>query len=174
MPVTRNRRGVSLVEVMIALVILLFVFMGLLQASLLSIDANASNVLRDEAVRLANDTISAVRISPLRPTIDLNRDGTADVAQAAPVAPAFRTTPSFTISSTGSAAEQLNGKRLGINTRKTVRNILNANFIADVYINQLDADNLAVTVIILWDYKDRTLAGGNPNWHRAVVLLRRT
>jgi prepilin-type N-terminal cleavage/methylation domain-containing protein len=48
-----NNRGVTLVEVMISLVILLIVFMGLIQASLLSIDQNLRNLSRDEAGRVA-------------------------------------------------------------------------------------------------------------------------
>ena len=71
----RNKKGVTLVEVMIALVILLVVFMGLIQASLLSIENNATTALRDEAVRLASDTVTALRTSPFD---DLNRDGMTD------------------------------------------------------------------------------------------------
>jgi prepilin-type N-terminal cleavage/methylation domain-containing protein len=42
-----NSRGVSLVEVMIALTVLLVVFLGLMQAALLSIEQNMKNLLRD-------------------------------------------------------------------------------------------------------------------------------
>ena len=69
--VLRNKKGVTLVEVMIALVILLVVFMGLIQASLLSIENTATTALRDEAVRLASDTVTALRTGPFD---DLNRD----------------------------------------------------------------------------------------------------
>ncbi len=51
----QGSRGVSLVEVMISLVILLIVSMGLIQASLLSVDVNIRNELRDEAVRIASE-----------------------------------------------------------------------------------------------------------------------
>ena len=57
----QGNRGVTLVEVMISLVILLIVFMGLIQASLLSIQSNMRNVLRDEAVRITSDRMSALR-----------------------------------------------------------------------------------------------------------------
>ncbi len=56
-----NNKGVTLVEVMISLVILLIVFMGLIQASILSIDHNMRNKVRDEAVRIAADTVSQLR-----------------------------------------------------------------------------------------------------------------
>ena len=56
-----NNSGVTLVEVMIALVVLLIVMMGLLQASLLSIEHNLRNELRDEATRIASDRITVLR-----------------------------------------------------------------------------------------------------------------
>jgi len=56
-----NNSGVTLVEVMIALVVLLIVMMGLLQASLLSIEHNLRNELRDEATRIASDRITGLR-----------------------------------------------------------------------------------------------------------------
>ena len=54
----RGPKGVTLVEVMIALVILLLVFMGLLQAALLSVDHNLRNIMRDEAVRIADQRMN--------------------------------------------------------------------------------------------------------------------
>jgi len=56
-----NKKGVTLVEVMISLVILLFVFMGLIQASLLSINSNLRNEIRDEAVRAAAGQMTIAR-----------------------------------------------------------------------------------------------------------------
>lgn len=56
-----NQEGVTLVEVMIALVILLIVFMGLIQASILSINYNLHNEIRDEATRIASEYMSAAR-----------------------------------------------------------------------------------------------------------------
>lgn len=56
-----NSQGVTLVEVMISLVILLIVFMGLIQASLLSINHNLRNEVRDEAVRVAASSMSRLR-----------------------------------------------------------------------------------------------------------------
>ncbi len=61
MPVIRSSRGVTLVEVMIALVILLIVFMGLMQASLLSINSNMRNSIRDEATRIASEELTNAR-----------------------------------------------------------------------------------------------------------------
>jgi prepilin-type N-terminal cleavage/methylation domain-containing protein len=73
--VLRDNKGVTLVEVLIAVVITLIVFMGLIQASILSIGVNMRNDLRDEAVRLSSDIMSQLRAAPFD---DINRDGTAD------------------------------------------------------------------------------------------------
>ena len=59
-----NKRGFSLVEVMIALVILLLVSLALLQTALVSIDANMNNVLRDEAVSIAEQRMDEARSLP--------------------------------------------------------------------------------------------------------------
>lgn len=56
-----NNRGVTLVEVMISMVILLIVFMGLIQASLLTINHNMRNEVRDEAVRVGAASIALLR-----------------------------------------------------------------------------------------------------------------
>jgi prepilin-type N-terminal cleavage/methylation domain-containing protein len=58
----KNNKGVTLVEVMISLVILLIVFLGLIQASLLTIQGNMKNVLRDEAVRITSDRMARLRV----------------------------------------------------------------------------------------------------------------
>lgn len=48
-----NKEGMTLVEVLIAMVVLLLVSLALMQTALVSIDANMRNVLRDEAVSVA-------------------------------------------------------------------------------------------------------------------------
>lgn len=84
-----SSRGVSLVEVMIALVVLLVVFMGLIQASLLSIEYNVRNEIRDEAVRVASEAMAQSRreFSTLTDT----------ATDCAPLAPVDRTIRNQTI-----------------------------------------------------------------------------
>ena len=53
-----NEKGLSLVEVMIALVVLLFVSLALMQTALVSIESNMKNTLRDEAVGIAEGRMS--------------------------------------------------------------------------------------------------------------------
>ena len=56
-----NKKGVTLVEVMIALVVLLLVFMGLLQAAILSIQSNTTNLMRDEMTRRTEEIASEAK-----------------------------------------------------------------------------------------------------------------
>lgn len=77
-----NNKGVTLVEVMISLVILLFVFMGLIQASLVSINSNLRNEIRDAAVGIAAENMARARAT----SIDLL------TVQFCPPAPANTTT----------------------------------------------------------------------------------
>lgn len=57
----QNKKGLTLVEVMMALLILLFVSLALMQTALLSIDANVRNLLRDEAVNIAEARLREFR-----------------------------------------------------------------------------------------------------------------
>jgi prepilin-type N-terminal cleavage/methylation domain-containing protein len=56
-----NKKGVTLVEVMIALVVLLIVFMGLLQAAVLTIESNTTNLMRDEMTRVTTGIASEAK-----------------------------------------------------------------------------------------------------------------
>jgi prepilin-type N-terminal cleavage/methylation domain-containing protein len=56
-----NDRGLTLIELMVAMVVLLFVSLALMQTALLSIDANMRNVIRDEAVRVADAKMDELR-----------------------------------------------------------------------------------------------------------------
>jgi len=59
-----NKTGLTLVEVLIALVISLLVFLALMQTALIGIDSNMSNVLRGEAVGIAEDRMNVARNQP--------------------------------------------------------------------------------------------------------------
>lgn len=53
-----NKKGLTLVEVLIAMVVLLLVSLAMLQTALLGIDSNMRNVLRDEAVSIAEQRMN--------------------------------------------------------------------------------------------------------------------
>lgn len=56
--------GLTLIEMMIALVVLLLVSLAMMQTALVSIDANMTNALRDEAVGIAEMSMSEARNTP--------------------------------------------------------------------------------------------------------------
>ncbi len=63
-PVLYNKRGMTLIEVMIALMILMVVSMALLQTALLGMKENLRNAIRDEAVNVAEQRMNELRSTP--------------------------------------------------------------------------------------------------------------
>lgn len=70
-----DKKGLTLVEVMIALVVLLLVSLALMQTALVSIDANTKNALRDEAVRISEERMNEARSLPFD---DFDQNGAPD------------------------------------------------------------------------------------------------
>ena len=115
--------GVSLVEVMIALTILLIVFLGLIQASLVSIQSNMKNLLRDEAVTITSEQISRLRGANYD---DMNADGTIDAA--------ILNLPALTVT-------------------RNYRNAAAVNFAIARNIQSLDNNNKQITVTTTWQWQ---------------------
>jgi len=69
-----NSKGLTLVEVLIALIIFLFISLALMQTALMSINANMVSALRDEAVRVAEERMNEARSFPF-PQNDLSHIG---------------------------------------------------------------------------------------------------
>ncbi len=67
--VFQNRDGFTLVEMMIALVIALVIFLALMQTALVGIDSNLRNVLRDEAVSIADMRMNETRNMPFNSVV---------------------------------------------------------------------------------------------------------
>lgn len=59
--VLKNEKGLTLVEVLIALVLMLLVSLALMQTALLSIESNMTNALRDEAVNVAEEQMNEAK-----------------------------------------------------------------------------------------------------------------
>jgi hypothetical protein len=116
------------VEVMIALVILLMVFMGLIQASIVSINVNMRNNLRDEAVRLSSDLMVRLRAASFD---DLDGDGAADPANPG----------------------QLNFNR---NSTQTIRSAA-VPYAMAVNVQWLDADHKQLTITTTWSWQGENL-----------------
>jgi len=131
-----NKKGLSLVEVMIALVIVLLVFLALMQTALVSIESNTVNILRDEAVSIAEMRMNEARNIPF--------DSLVSDAASVPVTRNIRNiTGGFTF-----------------NTLMTVA--------------PLGGDNRQINITVTWNWKDKTVANGNPYTHSITTIRRRT
>ncbi len=135
-----NQKGVSLVELMIAVVILLFVSLALMQTALMSIEANMKNVLRDEAVSVADGRMSEARNLTFTALADtLQPDALADSTLTAAACPAsFWTT--F-------------GPRGGVLLRKSLRNWSTVSFCTNRDVINLGSQNKQVTINVGWSYR---------------------
>lgn len=101
--VLKDKKGMTLVEVVIALLVLLIVFLALMQTALVGIDANMLNVLRDEAVNIAEEQMSEARNTPF----DSLAAGTADVTRNLRNIPSFTYTASRTVTSLSTDTSQV-------------------------------------------------------------------
>jgi len=129
-----NNRGVTLVEVMISLVILLIVFAGLIQASLLAISTNLRNEVRDEAVRIASEYMTQTRALPFMHD-DL----------AAPNPPAG----GCTAAAWNNYATTVTSNPLPTNTTRNFRN-LSVTYNVDRCVSDLDTENKQVGIRVNW------------------------
>jgi Tfp pilus assembly protein PilV len=77
-----NEKGTSLIEILISIFLTAVVFTGLLQSSLLAVNANVENLLRDEAVAIAEQRMSEAR--------DMSFNTLASDAVAVPILRNFR------------------------------------------------------------------------------------
>lgn len=143
--VLRNRKGVGLVEVMVALVVLLLVFLALMQTALLSIDANMKNVLRDEAVSIAEQRLNEARTLPA-----------ASLVSDAGALPAGADCPGTFV--------------VGTRVQRTLRNIINKDFCTNRTVTTLGAagDVRQVNIQVIWNWK------GEAFNHSLITLVRRT
>src|SRR5271169_4445980 len=62
----RNKKGFTLVEVMVAMCVLLIGMLALLNTAAVVIDHNLLNVLRDEATGVAGETMTTLKNTPFK------------------------------------------------------------------------------------------------------------
>ena len=129
-------KGMTLVEVLIALVVLLLVSLAMLHTALFSIENNMINVLRDEAVSVAEMRMNEARNIPF------------DTLVAAA------------------------GADVQVVTRP-VRNIPAFAFTATRTVRVRDGNNLQIEILVEWEWKEKTVANGDPYRHNISTLLRR-
>ena len=79
-----NRKGVTLIELMVSLVILLIVSLALIKTQSLGLSTNVKNQLRDEAVNIAEMRMNQLRSLPFTDTlIHADLTATAGVTEVA-------------------------------------------------------------------------------------------
>ena len=143
--------GLSLVEVIIALVVLLFTFMGLLLSALLSIDQNVTNLLREEAVSIA--TMRMEEAMNMRFDDVTNDTGSGDKV----VLPFCGNPP---VNDAGPYP---------VKVERSIRNMGNYQFGTRRTLAAIaDPDTRMITVLVRWQYK------GECNTHSITSLRRRS
>ncbi len=134
-----NERGLTLIEVLIAALITLVLFLALMQSALLSIDMNTGNSLRDEAVGIAE-----MRMGELR-NMSFTDPALADT-YGTPIDDGY--------------------------VQRDFRNF-NIPFTRTRAITNLGPDNKQIDITVTWEWKERTVANGNPFTHSISTIVRR-
>ncbi len=125
-----DEKGLSLVEVMIAMVVLLFTSLALMQTALVSISANMQNVLRDEAVSVAEMRMNNAR------NVSLATLGTGDTANF----------PAGTVCPQGFPTK-------GLVVTRSVKNVTDFSFCTNTSVTSLDLNTARVIVEVGWIWK---------------------
>jgi type II secretory pathway pseudopilin PulG len=158
--VVNSSAGLSLVEVIISLVVLLFTFMGLLLSALLSIDQNVTNLLREEAV-----SIAAMRMEQaMNMSFGDVKDDAAGDPDYNPVPLPFCGNPPVNDAGPYPVKVERNIRNMGnfqFGTRRTTIDPLPAPHITD-------PDTIKITVLVRWQYK------GECSTHSITSLRRRS
>jgi len=157
MNAVQNKKGLTLVEVLIAMTVLLFVSLALMQTALVSIDSNMINILRDEAINIAEMRMEEARNSPS--LISDSPDGNTCTFPAC------------------KDATPLGKGPYPVVVTREIRNITHENpcaggkkgfiFGTQRTVTPLSGDNLQVTVLVRWQYKDECYT------HTISSILRR-
>jgi prepilin-type N-terminal cleavage/methylation domain-containing protein len=155
-----NKRGMSLVEVMIALLVMLLVFFALMQTALVGIDSNMLNSLRSEAVNVAEMRMNDARNEPFTGIVSDASSPLSDYDS--------------------SCSSGCNDCPAGFSTGKcrcrSVKSIPEFKFCSNLQCGELggdnncatnDADNRQITVTVGWKWK------GNDYRHTITTIRKR-
>lgn len=144
-----NEKGLTLVEVIIAVVIMLLVSLALMQTALLSIESNFRNVIRDEAVNIAEMRMNETRNIPFESLASDPMPGDDLVltdCQNPPV-------------------NDLSSYPVRIN--RGLRNIAAFDFGTRRSVIPMGSDNRQITVLVRWVYKNECYT------HSVSTIVRR-
>lgn len=129
-----NKKGLTLIEVMVALVILLIVFLAMMQTIAVAININVKNALRDEAVKIADERVNALKNLSFENNANLNATGGSFINDVDP--------------NTGT----------NIITR-SFRNF-DMPFTSTKRITDINADNKRIELTVTWTWRNETLSHG--------------
>lgn len=141
-----GKKGFTLIEVLVALVVLLLISLAMMQTALLGIDANMINILRDEAVKIADMRMAEARNLPFTETVDSLVTDTSLLSGA--------TCPAG-FSATGVLVE------------REFRNISGFDFCTNRTVNVLDVENKQVNITVGWVWK------GESYTHAISTIIKR-
>jgi prepilin-type N-terminal cleavage/methylation domain-containing protein len=149
-----NCKGMSLVEVMIALLVLLFVSLALMQTALVSIESNMKNVLRDTAVSIAEARIAEARGMAGSPT-GFDTFASDSISDA-----------SLTATKCGSDFMTLSAGK-GVYVKRNLKNIQDFGFCTHQEVTSPAVEDKQVTVTVAWLWKGESYS------HTSSTVLRR-
>jgi type II secretory pathway pseudopilin PulG len=129
-----NKKGATLVEVMIALLIFLLATVALMQASIISLDNNVKNELRDEAIRIAEARMEEARNIPFDALLSDTTPG-ANLELPACKKPPVNDPNNYPVKIT----RRIRNMDINFGSRRTVSNT--------------GSDTKQITVLVRWEYR---------------------
>jgi len=143
-----NKKGLTLVEVLIAMVVLLLVSLAMLQTALVSIDSNMRNVLRDEAVNIAEMRMNEARniLFDSFPSSGTNIEPTGPNLYTSYGGPA-------TLAACGNPP--ISDSTYPVQINRSVRSIVAFPFGTRLTVNStLGSDDRQITILVRWVYRN--------------------
>ena len=143
--VLNDNKGLTLVEVLIAMVVFLLVSLAMMQTALVGIDSNMRNILRDVDVNVTDMRINEARNVPFASLVS----DAADV----PITREVRSIAGGVTFATRVIVTELDG---------------------DGNLGTDDANTKQINVTTTWEWRDNTVASGNAFTHRISTIRQRT
>jgi prepilin-type N-terminal cleavage/methylation domain-containing protein len=143
--VLKDNKGLTLVEVLIAMVVFLLVSLAMMQTALVGIDSTTRNVLRDEAVNVAELRMNEARNLPF-----------ASLVSDAGDVPIVRNVRNIT----------------GGVTFHTI--VVVAELDGDGNLGTDDANTKQINVTTTWEWRDNTIVNGSAFTHRISTIRQRS
>ncbi len=144
-----------MVEVVMALLVLLFVSLALMQTALVSIESNMKNVLRDEAVSIAEARMAEARVAAGNTT-----------SFTALVSDSIADSTNLTVTNCGQPFVNAFPGNLGVYITRSLKSIQNFGFCTNQQVIDRGVSNKQVVVTVAWLWR------GEPYSHTNSTVLR--